>query len=148
MSKQKTFLRTLLLQRMHWFEERVHAQAQTHGYEMVTPAMSRLFGHMGGQPVGLSELARRMGITRQAVHKLANDAAALGLVESVPSPLDARVVCLQFTQAGWAMSAQAARDFEELEAALKARLGGRNLSELKRLLSLAWDENEEPSGDK
>ena len=106
--------------------------------------MARLFGHMGGQPIGLSELARRMGITRQAVHKLSSDAVELGLIESVSSPQDARVVCLQFTQAGWAMSAKAAKDFEEIEGVLRGRLGTKNLNELKRLLSMAWDEAEEP----
>lgn len=143
MTKQKIYLRTLLLQRMNWFEERVLAKAQGHGYAKVTPAMARLFGHMGGHPVGLSELARQMGITRQAVHKLANDAVVLGLVEAVPSPQDARLVCLQFTQAGWAMSAKAAKDFEEIEDQIKERMGARNLTELKRLLAMAWDETEE-----
>lgn len=143
MSKQKIYLRTLLLQRMNWFEERVLAKAQRHGYAKVTPAMARLFGHMGGHPVGLSELARQMGITRQAVHKLANDAMALGLVEAVPSPQDARLVCLQFTQAGWTMSAKAARDFEEIESQLRERMGTRNLAELKRLLAMAWDGTED-----
>ncbi len=143
MTKQKTYLRTLLLQRMNWFEEQILAKARGHGYAKVTPAMARLFGHMGGHPVSLSELARQLGITRQAVHKLANDAVALGLVEAVPSPQDARLVCLQFTQAGWAMSAQAAKDFEEIESQLRARMGTRNLTELKRLLAMAWDETEE-----
>lgn len=143
MAKEKIYLRTLLLQRMNWIEERVLEKARGHGYTNVTPAMARLFGHMGGQPIGLSELARRMGITRQAVHKLSNDAVALGLIESVSSPQDARVVCLQFTQAGWAMSAKASKDFEEIEGVLKERLGTKNLNELKRLLSMAWEEAEE-----
>ncbi len=143
MAREKIYLRTLLLQRMNWFEERILEKARGHGYAKVTPAMARLFGHMGGHPVGLSDLARLMGISRQAVHKLANDAVELGLIEAVPSPQDARVVRLQFTQAGWAMSARAAKDFDEIEGLLKDRIGARNVAELKRLLALAWDESEE-----
>lgn len=142
MAKNKPYLRNLLLQRFNWIEERVLEKARAHGYAQVTPAMSRLFGNMVGQPVGLSELSRRMGVTRQAVHKLANDAARLGLVEFVASPDDARVVRLQFTQAGWAMSALAAKDFEEIESAIKEHLGTRNLAELKRLLQLPWEQAE------
>lgn len=142
MSQRKTYLRTLILRRFAWMEERVLKKAQAHGYSGVTPAMSRLFGHMGGQPTGLSELARRMDVSRQAVHRLANEAAKLGLVEFVVSPDDARVVRLQFSQAGWDMSATAAKDFEDIEQQLKARLGARNLGELKRLLALPWDEQE------
>jgi len=147
MAKEKIYLRTLLLQRTNWFEERILEKAHGHGYAKVTPAMARLFGFMGGQPTGLSELARRMGVSRQAVHKLANEAVALGLIESVPSPEDARVVRLQFTQAGWTMSTHASRDFDDIETLLKERLGARNLTELKRLLSLAWDESEQATAD-
>lgn len=142
MAKNRIYLRSLLLQRFNWIEERVMEKAREHGYHEVTPAMSRLFGNMVGQPVGLSDLSRRMGVSRQAVHKLANEAARLGLVEFVASPEDARVVRLQFTQAGWEMSATAARDFEDIEAELKQQLGARNLAELKRLLELPWDAQE------
>lgn len=139
---QKTYLRTLLLRRFNWVEEHSLELARAHGYGKVTPALSRLFGNMGGHPTGLSDLSRRMGITRQAVHKLACEAAKLGLVEFVPSVTDARVVCLQFTKAGWMMSADAARSFEEIEARIKSQIGARNLAELKRLLALPWDATE------
>lgn len=142
MARHKVYLRALLLQRSNWLEEQVVETARSHGYGNVTPAMSRLFGNMGGRPAGLSELSRRMGISRQAVHKLANEAARQGLVEFVPAPQDARVVRVQFTQAGWAMSAQATRDFDELEERLRARLGTRNLAELKRLLTMPWTDDE------
>ncbi len=146
MSKKRTYLRSLLMHRFNWLEERVAQNAHHYGYQDVTPAMSRLFGYMGGRPAGLSELSRQMGVSRQAVHKLANDAARLGLVEFVSSPDDARVVRLQFTQAGWDMSAQAARSFDEIEADIQAHLGARNLAELKRLLELPWDVAETQAG--
>ncbi len=142
MPKQRTYLRALLMHRFNWLEERVIRNAKRYGYHDVTPAMSRLFGFMGGRPIGLSELSRRMGVSRQAVHKLANDAARLGLVEFVAAPDDARVVRLQFTQAGWEMSAQAARSLDEIEAEIRSRLGARHLAELKRLLELPWDASE------
>lgn len=144
MSTKKVYLRTLLLQRFRWMEDRVAEQAGRNGYAKITPAMSRMFGHMGGRPIGLSELARRLSISRQAVHKLANDAAGLGLVEFVPCPDNARIVRLQFSQAGWAMSTQAAREQEAMEEALKAQLGAKNLAELKRILALPWEESEHP----
>lgn len=144
MREKKLYLRNLLLKRFDWMEDCVLQQAEKSGYGQVTPAMNRLFGHMKGQPVGLSELARRLGISRQAVHKLASDAAKHGLVEFVASPNDARVVLLRFTKSGWAMSESAARDFDAIEARLAARIGEKQLSELKRLLALAWSEDEEP----
>lgn len=139
---KKSYLRNLLTQRFDWMEERVLQCAQASGYAHVTPALNRLFAHMWGQPVGLSELSRRLGITRQAVHKLATEAARHGLVEFVASPDDGRVVQLRFTEAGWRMSENAARDFEAIEAALAKRLGARRLADLKAILAMAWDDGE------
>ena len=142
MSTRKPYLRNLLLKRFDWIEERSLELARIKGYAHVTPAMSRMFGHMSGTPVGLSELARRLGVSRQAVHRLAQDAAKAGLVEFVPSVNNARIVRLQFTQAGWEMSATAARSFESIETTLKERIGARDVAELKRILALSWDEEE------
>lgn len=145
MPKKKTYLRNLLLQRSDWFEARALDKAKLHGYDRVTPAMSRMFAHMASRPIGISELARRLGVSRQAAHRTATEATLLGLAEFVPDPDHARIVRLQLTQAGWAMSAQATRDFEDLETRLKERIGNKNLNELKRLLSLAWDDDEVPT---
>ena len=142
MPNARPYLRHLLLQRSTWFEERVMERARASGYDRVTPAMSRLFGHMAGRPIGLSELARRLGITRQAVHQCTSEAARLGLIEFSADPANARVVRVQFTEAGWAMSAQATQDFDAIEAELCQRMGAANLDELKRLLQIAWTDDE------
>lgn len=142
MASKSTYLRNLLLHRFDWMEERVLKSAVASGYPYITPAMNRLFSQMWGQPVGLSELSRRLGISRQAVHKLASEAARHGLVEFVASNEDARVVMLRFTEAGWAMSARAARDFESIEAAIAAKLGAAKLAQLKALLAEPWGDEE------
>ena len=55
------------------------------------------------KPVTVSELARHMGLTRQAVQRLADDMASDGLVEFVENPGDARAMHLLLTKAGGAM---------------------------------------------
>jgi DNA-binding MarR family transcriptional regulator len=52
------------------------------------------------QPVTVSELARHMGLTRQAVQRLADDMASDGLVEFAANPGDARAMHLLLTEAG------------------------------------------------
>lgn len=122
--------------------------AVRHGYAGVTVAMNRLFAHLGGRPVGLSELARALAVSRQAVHRLAKDAAALGLVEFIDSEQDGRVILVRFTQKGWAMSETARRDFESIEKNLAAHIGNRDLEELRRILSRPWAEHEKTSEDR
>ena len=55
------------------------------------------------KPVTVSELARHMGLTRQAIQRLADDMASDGLVKFVENPGDARAMHLLLTKAGRAM---------------------------------------------
>ena len=50
--------------------------------------------------VTVSELARHMGLTRQAVQRLADDMASDGLIEFAENPGDARAMHLLLTEAG------------------------------------------------
>ena len=52
------------------------------------------------QRVTVSELSRYMGLTRQAVQRLADDMARDGLVEFTENPSDARAMHLLLTEAG------------------------------------------------
>lgn len=128
-------------------EERVLAGAAKHGYGHLTPAMVHMFGHMGGRPIGVSDLARRLGVSRQAVHQIASEAAKLGLVEFIPSELDGRVRLLRFTEQGWLMSDRAAAELDRIEADLARRIGQRDLNELRRILSQAWPGDDLPASE-
>lgn len=142
MTPHKTLLRHLLLARFNWMEKRLLESAARHGYEQITVAMSRLLARLSGRPKGLSELARELAVSRQAVHQLANEAARLGLVEFVPSELDGRVMLLRFTQKGWAMSETAVRELEGIEEDLARQIGAHDLEELRRILGKAWSADE------
>jgi DNA-binding MarR family transcriptional regulator len=52
------------------------------------------------KPVTLSELARHMGLTRQAIQRLADDMKSDGLVKFTANPGDARAMHLLLTDAG------------------------------------------------
>ena len=142
MGPPKTFLRQLLLARADWVEQRLYAKAERHGYGDVTPAMGRLLALLAGRPQGLSELARRLAVTRQAVHKLANEAARLGYVEFIDSDADARVKQLRFTAKGRAMSASAERELDAIEAALARDIGEDRVRLLKDILAMPWSAGE------
>jgi DNA-binding MarR family transcriptional regulator len=75
------------------------------------------------KPVTVSELARYMGLTRQAVQRLTDDMASDDLVEFVHNPGDARAMHLLLTEAGksayddalereWQWSNAIAEDFD------------------------------------
>lgn len=133
-------LRYLLAQRCAWMEARLHEGAERAGYGDITPAMSRMFGQMGREPIGLSELARRLMVSRQAVHQLAGEAQRQGLVELVDSPTHKRVRLLRFTPRGAAMYASGTQDLREIERRLAERLGADDMAALQRILAKDWGE--------
>ena len=142
METDKLFLRRLLQSRSEWVEQRLNANAARNGYGDVTPAMSRLLANLLGRPLGLSELARRLAVSRQAVHKLANEAAQLGYVEFVDSEADARIKLLRFTEKGWDMAESAEQQLDAIEAEIEARIGPERMAQLKQILAMPWSADE------
>lgn len=131
-------LRQLLLQRSTWFEDQVLQAAPQFGYDFVSPAMHRLFAHMSSKPVSISELARRLSVTRQAVHQTVDAARRRGIVELVADPLDARTRQVRFTPRGMKMVRSAAQVVRSIEADLEKRIGPRELAALRRILAKDW----------
>jgi DNA-binding MarR family transcriptional regulator len=80
------------------------------------------------QRVTVSELARHMGVSRQAIQRLADDMASDGLVEFVKNPGDARAMHLLLSAAGkatyheaqeceWQWTNEIAADFDAKQIA-------------------------------
>lgn len=132
-------LRYLLAQRSAWMEAQLYAGAEAEGYGYVTPAMSRMFGLMGREPMSLSELARRLIVSRQAVHQMASEAIRHGLVELVDSPTNRRIRLVRFTPKGAEMFACGTRTLERIERELVERLGADDVETLRRILAKDWE---------
>jgi DNA-binding MarR family transcriptional regulator len=99
MSAARQTLRNLLMSRHEWLYDRAFATAADYGYGDVTPAMARLFVQVARGPISISELARRLAISRQSVHETVSTACDLGLVELADDPADRRVRIVQLTAA-------------------------------------------------
>lgn len=141
MPKAQPYLRNLLLYRTEWMEARVVDSARRNGDTYLTPAMSRMFGYIARGPIGISALARHLGVSRQGVHKLASEAARLDLIEFVDATDDRRVKLLRFTDKGREMSVAAVREFGAIEDELAERIGRKDVDELRRILARAWPDD-------
>jgi len=131
-------LRQLLLKRSEWFEERVIESADRYGYGFVTPAMNRLFAHMPRKPISISALARRLAVSRQAVHQTVIEACRRGILERVAHESDARLRKVRFTKKGRSMTRSAALAVREIEEELERRLGAEDFATLRRILERPW----------
>jgi len=131
-------LRQLLRERHEWMEAQVFEGAERGGYGGVTPAMSRLYGHIRREPVGLSELARQLGVSRQAIHKMVGEAVQMGFLELVDSEEDKRIKLVRFSEKGLRMAESARQEMESIEQRVAEKIGQKDLEELRRILAKAW----------
>jgi DNA-binding MarR family transcriptional regulator len=70
------------------------------GAPPVRPAHTRLFPHISLDGVRATDIASRLGVTKQAVAPLVADLVDWGMVEQVPDPSDGRARLVRWTEEG------------------------------------------------
>ena len=113
----------------------------------VRAAHTALFPHLDFEGVRLTDLAARVGVTKQAVGQLVDDLAALGMVERIPDPADRRAKRIRFSRRGHAALMQGLGVLRDLEAVLGAAVGKRRMRELHETLRLMVQSLERPPRD-
>jgi len=102
----------------------------------VRAAHTALFPHLDFDGVRLTDLASRVGVTKQAVGQLVDDLAALGMVERIADPEDKRAKRIRFSRRGHAALMQGLGVLRDIEDALAATVGKRRMRDLQETLSL------------
>jgi DNA-binding MarR family transcriptional regulator len=98
----------------------------------VRPAHTALFPHIDLEGTRQTVLASRLGISKQAVGQLVDDLVAMGMVERVPDPDDARARLVCFTATGRLALLDGLAVLMQLQAELGARAGPESIEELHR----------------
>ncbi len=101
----------------------------------VRPAHTRLFPHIDPEGTRPSELARRLGITKQAVGQLVDDLVGLKVLELSPDPADGRARLVRFTSEGQVAMAHGLAVLSDLEDALAKDVGKARMKELGAILT-------------
>ena len=102
----------------------------------VRPAHTAHFPHLDFDGVRLTDLAVRVGLTKQAAGQLVDDLAAAGMVARLDDPTDRRAQRIRFSRRGYAALMHALGVLREVEAALAAAVGGRRMRVLHETLRL------------
>jgi DNA-binding MarR family transcriptional regulator len=93
-----------------------------------------LFPHIALEGTRITDLAERLGITKQAVSQLVDDLEALGVVERKPDPEDARARRVAFTELGRQGLFEGLAVLRALEKELARDIGEKSMQHLRRAL--------------
>jgi DNA-binding MarR family transcriptional regulator len=100
---------------------------------------TQLLPHIDLDGTRMSELAERLGVSKQAVTQLVDELESFGVVERVPDPEDARARRVCFTARGRAGFFEGLATLRELERELGRAIGEKPMAELRSALLAIHD---------
>ncbi|UBU18555.1 MarR family winged helix-turn-helix transcriptional regulator [Nonomuraea gerenzanensis] len=127
-----------LAEARRWFDEGLLAGMEAAGERPLTVAQAWVFATLDDAGTTVSELARRMGVTRQSAHQAVHGLIDAGLMEQVPDPSSARARLIRTTAEGRRAHELAQRCIAVMEDVLARRLGEQGAAALRAALETPW----------
>jgi DNA-binding MarR family transcriptional regulator len=124
------------LLRMPWEDVQQHMLERLHegGFADFDAAYLNVFRYPGPQGARPSELAARLGISKQALNYLLGELERLDYLERQPDPDDLRSKRIALTARGTAAIGVIREAVREVEADWAAQLGEKDFAHLRRIL--------------
>ena len=127
-----------LLRAYYWMDESLQNGLQRAGYRPRTRTQTMILIHISNGVTRAAELARALGVSRQAIQQQINDLEADDLVTQIPDPTDKRANRIVFSERGSALINQAMQTLRGAEQTLAMRLGYETVTQLRRALMVDW----------
>jgi DNA-binding MarR family transcriptional regulator len=131
-------LKALLQEKIWLLDNRLQQKRLSTSYKTLTEAEARILAVLRGEELTISEIARKLAVSRQAVHKTISNLVKRQLLKLHRTEGNSRDKRIIFTQAGEKMKNEAAKTLQELEKEVETAIGSRNLQLLKSLLGKKW----------
>ncbi len=130
-----------LFQRFCWLDEGLQARLHDHGWPDVNRPQSMVMTNIVSGIVRPSDIARNLGVSRQAIHSTINQMVKLGIVQLDVDPDDRRHMIVSLTDLGARMRRDAQRSMDALTAQIAAVLGQDKFDALLAALEADWGDN-------
>ncbi len=130
-----------LFQRFCWLDEGLQARLHDHGWPDVNRPQSMVMTNIVSGIVRPSDIARNLGLSRQAIHSTINQMVKLGIVQLEVDPDDRRHMIVSLTDLGGRMRKDAQRSMDALTAQIAAMLGQDKFDALLAALEADWGDN-------
>lgn len=132
-------LARLLALAFNWMIDELHERLRANGWDGVRPAFGFHLLALRDAPLTTTELAARLGVSKQAASKVADAMVAQGLVERTQHESDGRQWLLALAPRGHALLDEVEAIYAELEAEWAAVIGDTALGETRLRLATVLD---------
>jgi len=131
-------LGALLVRAFRWFEEGLAGDPDTAHLPRLSGTQFMTLASLDDDGTSIAELARRVGVTRQAMHQQVGEMEKAAVVELVDSATDRRVKLVKLSLLGRTLDRKAAQAIDALERDLSMRIGKDAVAGLRATLAADW----------
>tara|TARA_B100000513_G_C11837776_1_gene164770 strand:- start:139 stop:600 length:462 start_codon:yes stop_codon:yes gene_type:complete len=131
-------LGALLVRAFRWFEEGLASDPDTAHLPRLSGSQFMTLASLDDDGTSIAELARRVGVTRQAMHQMIGEMERSALVDLVDSQTDRRVKLVKLALLGRTLDQKAATAIADLEKELTKRIGKQAVADLRKHLAADW----------
>jgi len=128
----------LLLDAFNWFDASLLASLKEQGWPDLSRSLSMVMAYLDSDGIRISELARRLGVSRQAAQKSVKELERLKLVKTEVDPTNSSAKTVVLTDQGKANVTAALDAFSEIEMQLSRRIGSADLASMRKTLEKDW----------
>jgi DNA-binding MarR family transcriptional regulator len=139
-----TNLAQLFMRAFYWADEGLQNALKRKGWPTITRAQSLVFVNIGEGVTRPSEIASRVGVTRQAIHQTINELVEMGFLMLEPDPRDRRAKVVVYTDTGAKIGRDAVEALRQVERSLSSRIGEERVNALREALTQEWGEPYQP----
>ena len=127
-----------LFQQFVWLDEQLQARIRAHGWPDVSRSQSMILLHIDAGVDRPADIARRMGLSRQAIHTTIAQLVAMDIVRLETDPGDGRNKRLNLTETGARMRDDAQAAMDAITAGVADSVGPQAFTTMLKALATPW----------
>ena len=137
-SEPQEYLMRGLLRAYYWMDESLQNGLSEAGMGTRTRTQTMILINVSNGVTRAAELARILGISRQAVQQQVNELEKEDIVTQIPDPSDKRANRIVFSEKGAGLIDQALGSLRQAEDRLAQRIGSDLMHQLRNALMSDW----------
>lgn len=129
-----------MVHRQNWMTHSLINLMSKQGHAKITAAHLQFMNYLDCGDTHPAAIARRIGVSRQAIYRSTRELQKLGVLEMLPDPQNGNQKIIHMTEYGNKVALDARQALDEIEIELSQRLGAQDFAQLKNLLCADWGE--------